>query len=185
MSKSAPQEVAPPARRNFVVEFSALVIGGIVGVVPAVGGLVFALNPLIRKPRSAGVETDGFRKISNLDAIPTDGSARMFKVMGTKVDAWTTYPETELGAVYLRQVDGKLECFNARCPHLGCTVNYQAGRQAYVCPCHDSAFSMDGARTNAIPPRNMDPLEVEVRNEHEVWVKFQNFRAGQAERHLV
>jgi menaquinol-cytochrome c reductase iron-sulfur subunit len=77
---------------------------------------------------------------------------------------------------------GKPSCFNARCPHLGCTVNYKAAEQKYVCPCHDSAFTLDGDRNNDIPPRNMDPLEIEIRNEREVWVKFQNFRAGKEER---
>jgi hypothetical protein len=28
----------------------------------------------------------------------------------------------------------------------------------------------------------MDELEVEIRNETEIWVKFQNFRAGEAEK---
>jgi nitrite reductase/ring-hydroxylating ferredoxin subunit len=182
-SSPAPHTPPTPGRRNFVAEFASVVIGGLVSVIPLAGAAVFALNPLLRRGKAAGdASDDGFRLITRIDAVPTDGTARMFKVIGTKVDAWTTYPETELGAIYLRQVDGQLECFNARCPHLGCTVSYQAGRQAYVCPCHDSAFSMEGERTNNIPPRGMDPLAAEIRNGNEVWVRFENFRAGQAER---
>ena len=33
--------------------------------------------------------------------------------------------------------------------------------------------------------RGLDSLEVEVRNRREVWVKFQNFEAGQAKKIAV
>ncbi len=188
MSKEpvATTEASPvEQRRNFVAEVSSLIIGGLVGLVPVLAGMVFALNPLIRKPATAEGEGDGFRKITNLSSVPGDGTPQIFKVVGTKVDAWTTYPETELGAVYLRMKDGKVECFNARCPHLGCTVGYKPDQQVYICPCHDSSFTVSGERNNEIPPRSLDALDVDIRNETEVWVKFQNFRAGQAERVCV
>ncbi|MCA9087867.1 MAG: Rieske 2Fe-2S domain-containing protein [Planctomycetaceae bacterium] len=180
------QETAP--RRSFLTETFAVAIGGLAGLVPGLAGFIFFLNPLLKKKAAsneAGAAADEFRKVASLNSVPGDGKPQMFKVLGSKTDAWTTYPETELGAVYLSMRDGKLECFNARCPHLGCTVNYQEAEQAYVCPCHDSSFGLNGERSNAIPPRNMDALDVEVRDDSEVWVKFQNFRAGKADQEPV
>ena len=50
----------------------------------------------------------------------------------------------------------------------------------FFCPCHAASFDLAGKRTDATSPspRNMDSLAVEIRNNNEVWVKFENFRMG-------
>jgi len=50
----------------------------------------------------------------------------------------------------------------------------------YFCPCHRSSFTLDGAILDpkSPSPRPLDDLPVEIRNGTEIWVKFQNFRAG-------
>ncbi|MCA8998690.1 MAG: Rieske (2Fe-2S) protein [Planctomycetaceae bacterium] len=175
-------------RRSFLYQGLAVAIGTVVGIVPAVMGLGFLLNPLYKKKSSADdASADGFRKLGTTDVLAPGGAPVMFQVIGNKQDAWTTYANTPLGSVYVRMLeDGKtLEAFNARCPHLGCTVNYRGDKQDYLCPCHDSGFGLTGERSNEIPPRGLDQLEVEVRNDNELWVKFQNFRAGTAEKVAV
>lgn len=186
-----PQESpAPPEpRRGFMTKAAAVIVGAVVSVVPLVAAAVTYLDPLLRRRRS-GTESDsvadGFLKITTLPSLPADGSPRMYPVVADLQDAWNKFPNTEIGSVYLwKSSEGEVKCFNARCPHLGCTVNYKADMAAYACPCHDSAFSLDGQRSNDIPPRNMDPLEAEIRNGDEVWVKFQKFRAGVHERELA
>lgn len=37
---------------------------------------------------------------------------------------------------------------SAKCTHLGCTVNWQADAQAFVCPCHGSRFDALGKVTS-------------------------------------
>ncbi len=39
--------------------------------------------------------------------------------------------------------DGPLALFR-RCPHLGCPVTYDPQREEFVCPCHQSRFSLEG-----------------------------------------
>ena len=90
-----------------------------------------------------------------------------------------------VGAVYLRRgAQGKIEALNVTCPHAGCPVEYKAGTKGFLCPCHDSRFHLDGtlANTASPSPRALDTLEVEVRNNAEVWVRFQNFEAGKAKK---
>ncbi len=178
--------VSPEARRSFLTGLAAGVIGTLVGLVPVVSGLFVFLDPLLR--RRGGAAT--LLKVAALDALPADGTPAVFPVVATRQDAWTRYPNEPIGAVYLRRLkDGKVTAFNASCPHLGCFVDFRD--KEYRCPCHNSSFTIDGARVQPGPPappcpspRDLDPLEVDAQKlaTGEVWVKFENFRKGIAER---
>ncbi len=178
-------------RRSFLVRTLSLLVGGIAALVPLAAGAIFFLDPVTRKKRAIGttgksVDAEGFIKVTMTDALSEDGAPRSFKVIADLQDFWNKFPDSEIGAVYLRRDDqGEVVCFNARCPHLGCTVNYDPDQQKFICPCHESSFLLDGTRSNEIPPRDLDPLDVQVRGDNEVWVKFQKFRAGCAERKPV
>lgn len=170
-------------RRSFLFRATAAVLGVIVGTVPAVTGFLFFLNPLVRKnprptERPASGE-EGFVKVASLSALPADGTPQRFTVLDDKQDAWNFFPNQQIGTVWLRLTDkGVVQCFNTRCPHLGCTVDYKAAEKTYFCPCHTSSFDLDGNKLNAIPPRGMDSLDVKVDEKTgNVLVKFQNFRA--------
>jgi menaquinol-cytochrome c reductase iron-sulfur subunit len=156
------------------------VIGGLVGVVPLVSGLLVIFDPLRRKG-AGGVTVH----VTNLSALPEDGVPRKFSVIASRVDAWTKAPAAAIGAVYLRRQQGKaVEALNVVCPHAGCFVDYVAARQGYLCPCHNSTFALDGRINDpkSPAPRGLDALEVEIRGDGEIWVKFQNYRAGESKR---
>ena len=169
----------PPGepRRGFLTQILAAGIGLLVGAVPAVSGLAFFLDPLLRTKKGSG--GDGFLKMPvALDALEINGEPQLVKVIMDKVDAWNTYLQQPVGAVFLRRTDkDKIVAFNSRCPHLGCAVDYKSAEKHYYCPCHTSTFALDGTQQNKIPPRDLDSLDVEIRNGTEVWLKFQNFRA--------
>ena len=40
----------------------------------------------------------------------------------------------------------------------------------------------EGIARKSPSPRGLDELEVEIRSDNEIWVKFQNFRAGEKEK---
>lgn len=149
---------------------------GLLGLAPVAAGVSVLLDPLRR-----GKTGNDFIKITNLGAVPSDGSPRKFPVVSSKTDAWNKYPEVPIGAVYLRKTgDREVRAFNVICPHAGCFVDYQAKRNGYFCPCHNSTFALNGsiADPKSPSPRGLDSLEVEIRNGNEIWVKFQNFRAA-------
>ena len=77
----------------------------------------------------------------------------------------------------------KLEVLNAACPHANCFVDFVMKSKGFYCPCHNSAFAADGKISDpkSPSPRDLDSLEWEIRGK-EVWVKFQNFRAGHKEK---
>jgi Rieske Fe-S protein len=68
---------------------------------------------------------------------------------------------------------------------LGCAVEFDAAEDRFGCPCHESAFAKNGEKLFGPSLRGLDPLEVKLIDEggtQEVWVAFQRFRAGIAER---
>ena len=157
-----------------------MAIGGVVTLVPAVAGIVVLLDPL-QHPAAAG----GAVKVTTLEALPKDGVPRMFRVLANRSDAWNQFTNVPVGSVYLRRTaEDKIEALNATCPHAGCMVDYAAGKNKFLCPCHDSSFHVDGKIDNpASPsPRALDSLEVQLRKDGEVWVVFQNYQAGRPDK---
>jgi menaquinol-cytochrome c reductase iron-sulfur subunit len=167
-----PTTVGTPPRRNFLKQFVTGVLGAVVGLVPGLAGLLVILDPLKRKSTASG---DALL-VTRFNGIP-----RRFQVFADRVDAWNTYKNIAVGAVYLRRgPDNQVTALNASCPHAGCSVSFVGERGHFLCPCHDSLFSVDGAIADpkSPSPRALDALEVEVRNNEEVWVKFRNFQPG-------
>ena len=136
-------------------------------------------DPLAKRNKGGG---DGFVMVTTLDAIPADGSPAKFSVVADKVDAWNRFSNVSIGAVYLRLVDGVPKALHTVCPHLGCFVDYRPGNKDFFCPCHNSNFKLDGSLAVGVSPRRMDPLDIQIRNKTEVWVKFQNFQPGHSDR---
>ncbi len=50
----------------------------------------------------------------------------------------------------------------ARCPHLGCTVNWFSGIRTYKCPCHGSEFHSNGINFAGPSPRPLDRLHIQL-----------------------
>ena len=90
-----------------------------------------------------------------------------------------------IGAVYLRRTaSNQLQAVNVACPHAGCFVDYEPENNSFLCPCHKSKFTVEGRIGNPESPsaRGLDDLKVELRNKKEIWVFFQNFQAGRADK---
>jgi menaquinol-cytochrome c reductase iron-sulfur subunit len=177
-------------RRGFLAKALAFLTGGVLVTLPAAAGFTFFLDPLLRKRGSTGGaegrrDAEGFLPVTPLAAIPADGRPQIFTVYDDTVDAWNKFANQPVGRVFLRKLpDGSVSAFNVRCPHLGCAVDYRPSQNDYLCPCHMSAFDLEGHKKNEIPPRNLDSLDVKVKNA-EVWVRYEVFKAGTPDRIVV
>ncbi len=147
-------------------------------MVPLFSGITTLLDPLRRPSASEG---DGMIFVTRLSLLPGNGVPRKFTVKSDRVDAWTTYANTPVGAVYLRRDGDDITALNVVCPHAGCFVGLVTDSSRFACPCHNSSFALDGRIDDpASPsPRDMDTLAVEVREGDQIWVKFENFLPGQ------
>ncbi|HEY0484200.1 MAG TPA: ubiquinol-cytochrome c reductase iron-sulfur subunit [Kofleriaceae bacterium] len=97
-------------------------------------------------------------------------------------DGWTAARNVVLGAAWVRRTaPDKLVALSAICPHLGCSIGWDAGVGNFLCPCHDSRFSPEGAKLTGPSERGMDELPLEVRDGRLqlTWVRY---KLGQSTR---
>jgi menaquinol-cytochrome c reductase iron-sulfur subunit len=179
-------------RRGFIASLIAAVAGGIAGLAPLAAGLRMFASPLLPRAGDKGGDSSRegkgkkpFLRVASLDSIPNDGTPVQVPVIADLVDAWNKLPHQPIGAVYLRKAaDGTVACFNAICPHAGCFVGFAAERKVFQCPCHTSAFTLEGTAIQPSPsPRDMDALEVDRQrlDQGEVWVRFTSYLPGKTE----
>ena len=176
MHATAPQ----PERRSFLKKTAAVVIGALSGLIPTVSGLAVFFDPLRKKSADSTLSM-----VATLDALPDDGSPRKFNVLADRSDAWNRSLQVPIGAVYLRKTgEQTVQALNVVCPHAGCFVDYKSETKNYLCPCHNSKFALNGTiqDSKSPTPRALDELVVEIRNESEVWVKFESYLAGRREK---
>ncbi|WP_165064175.1 QcrA and Rieske domain-containing protein [Paludisphaera rhizosphaerae] len=164
-------------RRDFH-RLGTRVLGALVKLAVAVPAAAFLLNPLRRKG-DGGSET--FESLVPLSQLPV-GVPKSFGIVRDQIDGWVKYPKEPAGSVWLvRQPEGvepAVVAFSAECPHLGCAINMGDDGKHFVCPCHTSAFDIEGKPQNQVPPRPMDRLDVELSKDADpiVRVRFQRFR---------
>jgi menaquinol-cytochrome c reductase iron-sulfur subunit len=175
-------------RRSFGKSAAGVLVALAAAGVPFATGIMALLNPLRpemrAKLRPGGSDDKGFFRVGSVGNIPTD-FPQAFTILADRKDGWNSFPSEPIGKVFLCKQGDKYVALNSRCPHAGCDVDYQPAKSGYICPCHDSLFTVEGARSGASPsPRDLDTLDIEIRGE-EVWVKFQNFKTGRPDKEAV
>jgi Rieske Fe-S protein len=172
---------APVGRRSFFKEAATICLGVAAILAPLGAAIAVMFDPLRRKSKAAA---SNMVRVASLSSVPADGIPRKFAILADRTDAWNRFPNTPIGAVYLRRPDEKtVEAFNVVCPHAGGFIDYNAQNKCFLCPLHNSAFGLDGSILDpkSPSPRPMDSLKVELRD-GEIWVSFQNFLAGTREK---
>lgn len=131
---------------------------------------------------SSGVTRRDFLKmglgaLSVLTALEVGGAALLFLRARSQEGSFggvitagapSTFPPgsvTEFAAdgfFLIRAHDGGFLAVYRRCPHLGCTVEWQPAEECFLCPCHASSFDFYGEYQRAPVPRPLDIFEVSV-----------------------
>jgi menaquinol-cytochrome c reductase iron-sulfur subunit len=169
---------ASKSRRSFLTVLVG--VGSVyIGSVVAKPGVSYVIDPLLRATGKKG----RWLRVAKLDALD-EAHPVSVAVVGEQVDGWTRQPNVRLGMVWLRRKGDQVTALTAECPHLGCKVGYDKEHSRFGCPCHESAFSLDGERIGGPAPRSMDPLEARV-VDGQVEVRFARFRAQVKEREQI
>lgn len=66
--------------------------------------------------------------------------------------------------------------FSPICPHLGCRFAYDPDQNKFLCPCHGSTYTREGAHLAGPALRGLDPLPLkEQSGQAEVmWIRYQD-----------
>jgi len=90
------------------------------------------------------------------EAKPVEFPLSELPVGGTKSLLYGGQP-----ALVLRTPES-IRAYSLICTHLGCTVQWQADKQEFYCPCHDGLFDQFGEVLAGPPPVPLEQLPVRV-----------------------
>jgi menaquinol-cytochrome c reductase iron-sulfur subunit len=79
----------------------------------------------------------------------------------TRVDGWRTVKEKTTAWV-VKMSDQKVVAYAPSCTHLGCAYHWDDATKNFICPCHTSAFSIEGKVLAGPAPRPLDRFESRV-----------------------
>lgn len=167
------------SRRKFMLA-GAGVLGACVAGLSAAPALSMLTHPL-NTPTTSG--SDAFIPAGKLAQFQGSMPVKV-DLYADKVDAWNRVVNVKIGSAWVMQREGQLVAMSTVCPHLGCAIDYDAEGGKFVCPCHDSFFSLDGAVQTGPSPRGMDGLEVKADGDL-VAIRYQRFRQGTEDREPV
>ncbi|EDM75035.1 menaquinol-cytochrome c reductase, iron-sulfur subunit [Plesiocystis pacifica SIR-1] len=101
-------------------------------------------------------------------------------IYADRVDAWNKTRNVKIGSAWVVEREGQLVAFSTVCPHLGCAVDYSPEDSKFKCPCHRSAFGLDGAPEEGPAPRSLDALELS--NDEDggglISIRYERFKQG-------
>jgi quinol---cytochrome c reductase iron-sulfur subunit, bacillus type len=171
----------PPGPRRGFLKLVTVGLGALVAVVLGVPAVRFLVFPARRKTVDG---PDDLVPVASADAVG-DKPVRVEITTPQQRDAWAKAQNVRLGAAWLvKGGDGGIRAFSTTCPHLGCSVDYDAKADSFRCPCHTSAFDKAGNRVSGPAKRGLDPLEARV-EDGRVLVRFRRFKLDVPEREGV
>jgi menaquinol-cytochrome c reductase iron-sulfur subunit len=80
-----------------------------------------------------------------------------------RVDGWRILSEKST-AWAVKLDNGEVIAFAPQCTHLGCAYHWDEPKKEFLCPCHNSVFSIDGKAISGPAPRPLDRYEAKVEN---------------------
>jgi menaquinol-cytochrome c reductase iron-sulfur subunit len=148
-------------RRHFLGRLS-LALSGVAAAVVSVPIVAYLLSPLLQPPpeewRDLGL-VDNF-KIGETVEVAFDEPSSL---------PWAG--QTSRTAVWLRRTgEQDFIAYGLNCTHLGCPVNWRAGAELFLCPCHGGVYYADGSVAGGPPPRPLVRYSVRIGDSQRVQV---------------
>jgi menaquinol-cytochrome c reductase iron-sulfur subunit len=142
-----------PDRRAF---YLTVIYGlwGLISAAIAVPAAVYLFFPPRAKKGGEWVEAADLTQLK--DKEPEEVVFRR-----NRVDGWKVTSEKS-SAWLVKMSDKEVIAFAPQCTHLGCAYHWDERRKDFICPCHTSAFSIDGQVLGGPAPRPLDRYAVKL-----------------------
>ena len=140
----------------------SLALGGLAAAVVSVPILSYLLSPLLQPA------PDEWRDLGLVENFSV-GETVLVAFDDPSPLPWAG--QTARTAVWLRRVgENEFTAFGLNCTHLGCPVNWRAGADLFLCPCHGGVYYADGSVAGGPPPRPLVRYSVRIGDSRRVQV---------------
>jgi menaquinol-cytochrome c reductase iron-sulfur subunit len=174
MNSASPQPETPEemGRRKFLACACGILAAPLAVVIgyPLVASLV---GTIYRKSKLQFSKTPGFSSAPegqpiklNFTYVETDAYLRT----QTSQDVWV-----------IKLAPSKATVFSPICPHMGCRTDWNPELKKFVCPCHNSVFSITGKVLGGPSPRPLDELTHKI-EDGALSVQWEQFKTGISEK---
>lgn len=140
-------------RRNFYVG-AIYGIGALIGAALGIPAAIYLLLP----PRIR--QADEWIDVGDVTSLSPDSPTEM-AFRRNRVDGWKVSSDKTTAWV-VKHPDNSVTAFGPQCTHLGCAYHWDESRNEFICPCHNSFFSIDGKVMGGPAPRPLDRYETKI-----------------------
>ena len=102
----------------------------------------------------------GWLDAGDISSIPLNSPEEVV-FRRTRVDGWKVTSERTTAWV-IRKNPKEVIALAPQCTHLGCAYHWNQDKDEFECPCHTSAFSIDGKVLAGPAPRPLDRYDVKI-----------------------
>lgn len=149
---------ADVSRRRFLGLLVGL-LNSLIALILAIPGFGYLLTPVFRRGSETWVR---------LGPVTRFTSTAPEKALFTYVSESGYRREERQAFVWVRrkaELPDGFVVFSPVCSHTGCNVAWQTPRQAFVCPCHNGIYDIEGNVVSGPPPRPLRQHPVKVEND--------------------
>ncbi len=140
-------------RRKFLVRLT-YGVWGVMGLALGLPAAVYLLFPPRARREQEWIEAGDLGRLET-------GNPEEVVFRRNRVDGWKVSSEKATAWV-VKLSESEVIAFAPQCTHLGCAYHWDEGRRNFLCPCHSSAFSLDGRVLSGPAPRPLDRHQVRI-----------------------
>ena len=140
-------------RRNIFI-FAIYALWGVISIALGIPAVLYLFVPTRLRKQQEWIDVGD---VSTL--VP--GAPVEMAFVRSQVDGWKVVSEKATAWV-VKSADNQVVAFGPRCTHLGCAYHWEENRKDFVCPCHDSFFSIEGKVKGGPAPRPLDRYETKL-----------------------
>jgi menaquinol-cytochrome c reductase iron-sulfur subunit len=148
-----PQDSPSTTRRTFYI--SAIYgLGAIITAALGLPAVVYLLVPPRMRRQSDWADAGDISQLALHS--PVEMTFRR-----NRVDGWKVTSEKSTAWV-VKNSANQVTAFSPQCTHLGCAYHWDQAQNEFVCPCHNSLFSIEGKVLGGPAPRPLDRYATKI-----------------------
>lgn len=162
----------PVGSRRTFFQWVTVAAAGIVGAGLSIPLLSALISPAFTRRGRDWVD------VGSIDELPV-GRPMQLDHVTTIRDGWME-AKSQKAVWAVKQPQGDVKVFSPICTHLGCGYRWDDTEKKFLCPCHGSAYDVNGLVLGGPAPRPLDRLPAKV-EQGRLLVMYKDFKSGLTE----